>query len=83
MMRPSVNHSPSTIINLCLLLPTLLHPFAIHLDFMGYFLPINMAHFCPQELDFSLRRHLEDLGETQELWDGWSKPESQGAETVG
>ena len=42
-----------------------------------------MAHFCPQELDFSLRRHLEDLGETQELWDGWSKPESQGAETVG
>ena len=35
-----------------------------------------------QDLDFSLRRHLEDLGETQELWDGWSTPSAQGGEST-
>ena len=31
-----------------------------------------------KDLDPTMRRHLEDLGETEELWDGWSKPDSQG-----
>eukprot|EP00435_Cladocopium_sp_Y103_P058945 s958_g20.t3 len=43
-----------------------------------WLLPRSLAWF---DLDFSMRRHLEDLGETQELWDGWSKPEPMQGES--
>lgn len=44
-----------------------------------WLLPRSLSWF---DLDFSLRQHLEDLGETQELWDGWCKPSQAQGESL-